>query len=110
MIGATLTAAPRPATAAAIAFTDAGVSDLTDREREIIELITNGFSNKEIAERLHLGLNTVKTHVRVGYRKIGARTRTHAVVWGARHGLLAGFDPSAAPAPPECGAAGAVRW
>ncbi|WP_212721373.1 response regulator transcription factor [Nocardioides dongxiaopingii] len=62
--------------------------DLSDREWQVIVLVTQGLSNDEIAERLFLGLNTVKTHVRSGYRKIGARTRSQAAVWGSVHGLL----------------------
>ncbi len=71
-------------------FTRAGLTDLTGREREIVELITNGYSNAEISRMLYLSLNTIKTYVRTSYRKIGAETRSHAIVWGVRHGLLVG--------------------
>lgn len=54
---------------------------LSDREQEVISLIATGLSNTEIAETLHLGLNTVKTYIRAAYRKIGVRTRTQAVIW-----------------------------
>ena len=69
-------------------FTDADVDDLTERERDVLELITNGYSNQQISQRLYLSINSVKTYVRSGYRKIGAETRSHAVIWGVRHGLL----------------------
>ena len=71
-----------------IVFTGADVADLTERERDVLELITNGYSNQQISQRLYLSINSVKTYVRPGYRKIGAETRSHAVIWGVRHGLL----------------------
>jgi DNA-binding CsgD family transcriptional regulator len=72
-------------------FTTAEVDDLTERERDVLELITNGYSNEQISRMLYmlyLSINSVKTYVRSGYRKIGAETRSHAVIWGVRHGLL----------------------
>ena len=60
---------------------------LTDRESEILALITQGYSNTEIAERVFLGINTVKTHIRKLYRKIGATRRAEAVLWGIDHGF-----------------------
>jgi len=64
------------------------LEELSDREFDVIRLITEGHSNQEIAEELYLSMNTVKTYVRSGYRKIGATRRSHAVIWGARNGLL----------------------
>ena len=78
----------------AMEFTGATTSDLSERELEMLQLITNGYSNAQITQVLHLSLNTVKTHIRACYRKIGADTRAHAVVWGVRHGLLAGVSGS----------------
>ena len=69
-------------------FTGAEVTDLTERERDVLELITNGYSNQQISASLYLSINSVKTYVRSAYRKIGAETRSHAVIWGVRHGLL----------------------
>jgi len=51
---------------------------LTRRENEILELIERGHSNKEIASDLHLGLSTVKNHVRSILAKLGVRRRTEA--------------------------------
>ena len=62
---------------------------LTNRELTVIALIGAGLSNKEIAERLFLSGNTVKTHVRTGYSKIGVRSRIHAAMWAMEHGLVA---------------------
>ncbi len=60
---------------------------LTPRESEILALICQGLSNNEITDRTFIGLNTVKTHIRALYRKIGVGSRTQAVVWGHQHGF-----------------------
>ena len=62
---------------------------LTARESEVLALITQGLSNQEIAERTYLSINSVKTYIRTGYRKIGVGRRSQAVAWGMRHG----FEP-----------------
>jgi DNA-binding NarL/FixJ family response regulator len=60
---------------------------LTERESEIIALITQAKTNAEIAELTYLSLNTVKGHVRNAFRKLGVRTRTQAALWGVAHGF-----------------------
>lgn len=60
---------------------------LTDREVAILELIAAGLSNDQIAAKLYVSINTVKTHVRAAYKRIGARSRSQAVIWAMRHGL-----------------------
>jgi DNA-binding NarL/FixJ family response regulator len=60
---------------------------LTEREAEVLALITQGLSNQEIAERTYLSINSVKTYIRTAYRKIGVARRSQAVVWGMRHGF-----------------------
>lgn len=60
---------------------------LTDREAEILALVTQGKSNAEVAELTYLSLNTVKSYIRTTYRKIGAASRTQAVLWGVHHGF-----------------------
>ncbi|MBB6626765.1 response regulator transcription factor [Nocardioides sp. KIGAM211] len=62
---------------------------LTNREGEVLALITQGLSNQEIAERSYLSINSVKTYIRTAYRKIGVTRRAQAVVWGMHHG----FEP-----------------
>jgi DNA-binding NarL/FixJ family response regulator len=62
---------------------------LSPREAEIIALITQGLSNQEIADRAYLSINSVKTYIRSGYRKIGVERRSQAVRWGIRNG----FEP-----------------
>jgi DNA-binding NarL/FixJ family response regulator len=58
---------------------------LTDRESEILALITQGHSNAEVAKLTYLSPNTVKSYIRTIYRKIGVTSRTQAVLWGVRH-------------------------
>ncbi len=60
---------------------------LTDREAEILALITQGRSNGEIAAMTCLSPNTVKSYIRSIYRKIGVGSRTQAVLWGVNHGF-----------------------
>ena len=48
---------------------------LTPREAEVLELLQSGRSNAEIADALHVGIETVRTHARRVYRKLGVRTR-----------------------------------
>jgi ATP/maltotriose-dependent transcriptional regulator MalT len=52
---------------------------ITPRELEVLELIAAGLSNREIAERVHVSENTVKTHSSRVFDKLGARRRTQAV-------------------------------
>jgi DNA-binding NarL/FixJ family response regulator len=60
---------------------------LTAREVEVLALITQGSSNMEIAERLYLSINSVKTYIRSAYAKIGASSRSRAVAWCLQHGF-----------------------
>jgi DNA-binding NarL/FixJ family response regulator len=60
---------------------------ISDRQSEILALITQGKRNAEIAELTHLSPNTVKTHIRSLYAKIGATNRVDAVLWGTEHGF-----------------------
>jgi DNA-binding NarL/FixJ family response regulator len=60
---------------------------LTDRESEILALITQGMSNAQVAELTFLSPNTVKSYIRAIYRKIGVDSRTKAVLWGVAHGF-----------------------
>ena len=55
------------------------VEYLTDRETEVLELIAEGLSNMEISEKLHMSVNTVKTHVKNIYSKLSVNRRVQAV-------------------------------
>ena len=61
---------------------------LTPRELEILGLIADGLSNREIAERIFVSENTVKTHSSRLFDKLGARRRTQAVQIGKASGLI----------------------
>ncbi|PPF15841.1 helix-turn-helix transcriptional regulator [Rathayibacter sp. AY1A4] len=60
---------------------------ITDRESEILALITQGKSNADVAALTYLSPNTVKSYIRSVYGKIGATSRTQAVLWGVDHGF-----------------------
>jgi DNA-binding CsgD family transcriptional regulator len=60
---------------------------LSDRESEILTLITQGKSNAEVAALTYLSPNTVKSYIRTIYRKIEVGSRTQAVLWGVKHGF-----------------------
>lgn len=62
---------------------------LTAREQEVLQLLSQGLSNKLIARRLNISEHTVKFHVSSIYTKLGASSRTDAVNRGARNGLIA---------------------
>ncbi len=67
---------------------DARLSPLTQRETEILRLISDGRANSEIAERLHIGLGTVKGHIRDILEKLSASDRTQAAVVALRKGYI----------------------
>jgi len=60
---------------------------LSERESEILALITQGLSNAEVAAHTFLTPNTVKSYIRTLYRKIEVASRTQAVLWGIGHGF-----------------------
>jgi DNA-binding NarL/FixJ family response regulator len=61
---------------------------LSEREREVLDLIAAGSTNREIAEQLYLSPHTVKEHTSAVYRKLQARNRAEAVQRAQRIGLL----------------------
>jgi DNA-binding NarL/FixJ family response regulator len=84
---------PNPPKPPADAPTDGGKSakargDLTERERQVVQLLTEGLSNKLIADRLGISDHTAKFHVNGVMMKLGASTRTEAVVEAMRRGLI----------------------
>ena len=87
-LGRRLTRARRPATS--FVFDEAARQRLgiTPRELEILTLIAAGLSNREIAEKVFVSENTVKTHSSRVFEKLGARRRTQAVQLGKEFGLI----------------------
>ena len=61
---------------------------LTPRETVVLGLITSGRSNQDIADETPLSINSVHILIRACYAKIGVASRSQAVLWGVRHGLL----------------------
>lgn len=81
-----------PAAAAALAAglraPKSAVADLTDREREVIVLVAEGYSNRELARRLGVAERTARTHVSNILAKLGLASRTQAAMWAVREGLV----------------------
>jgi DNA-binding NarL/FixJ family response regulator len=77
---------PRARTAPGLDWPGRG-EGLTDREAEILALITQGMSNADVARLTYLSPNTVKSYIRTIYRKIDVNSRTQAVLWGVDHGF-----------------------
>jgi two-component system NarL family response regulator len=61
---------------------------LTEREREVLNRLIRGRSNKEIASDLHISEDTVKSHLKTLFTKLRVRDRTEAAVEAIRHGIV----------------------
>jgi DNA-binding NarL/FixJ family response regulator len=68
---------------------------LSKREREIMDLLAQGLTGEDVAERLVLSSETVKTHIRNAMSKLEAHTRVHAVAIALREGFISGPDSDA---------------
>ena len=77
-----------PATTFTLNQTQLDALGITPRELEILSLIAQGLSNREIADRLFVSENTVKTHCSRAFDKLGARRSTQAVQLGKQLGIL----------------------
>jgi DNA-binding NarL/FixJ family response regulator len=87
---------------------DSELDKLTPREREVLLLVAEGLSNREVAQRLWISTATVKFHLTKMYEKLGVANRTGAVRWAQRYGLLTS-DSEAISRRQRKGAAPAVR-
>jgi two-component system response regulator DevR len=67
---------------------DHAVETLSEREREVVELVARGLTNKEIAEKLIISENTSRNHVSRILDKLGLSRRSEAAVFAVQHGLL----------------------
>ncbi len=70
-------------------LTAVGLDELTGREQDVLELVADGLTNKEIGKRLNIAEDTVKKHVQSVIAKLGAAGRTDASMKAARAGLIA---------------------
>lgn len=61
---------------------------LTGREVQVLALIAEGLTNQEIADRVYISINSVKTYIRAAYRKVGVNSRSQAAVWAMQHGIV----------------------
>ncbi len=61
---------------------------LTPRELEVLRALADGLSDKEISERLHVGVGTVRNHIVSIFGKLGVHSRLHALVFAVRHGIV----------------------
>ncbi len=77
-----------PAEIAEILGENFGREELTPRERKILQAIVGGNSNKEIAYKLNVSENTVKTHVKNVFEKLGVSDRTSAATLAIKRGLV----------------------
>jgi DNA-binding NarL/FixJ family response regulator len=78
-----------PALAGVLASSGSAGGKLTQREREVLRLLADGLTNEEIARRLSISPETVRTHVRKAMDKLDADTRTQAVAKALRTALIA---------------------
>ena len=66
----------------------ASIGQITPREREVLQTLAEGLSNKEIAARLHMSVDTERTHMMNILNKLGVHSRLQALLLAARHGLV----------------------
>ena len=64
------------------------IGQITPREREVLQKLAEGLSNKEIAARLHMSVDTERTHMMNILNKLGVHSRLQALLFAARHGLV----------------------
>ena len=66
----------------------ASIEQITPREREVLQALAEGLSNKEIAAKLHVSVDTERTHMMNILNKLGVHSRLQALLFAARHGLI----------------------
>ncbi len=66
----------------------ASIDQITPREKEVLQALAEGLSNKEIAAKLHVSVDTERTHMMNILNKLGVHSRLQALLFAARHGLV----------------------
>jgi DNA-binding NarL/FixJ family response regulator len=66
----------------------ASIEQITRREMQVLQSLAEGLTNKEIAERLHMSVDTERTHMMNILSKLGVHSRLQALLFAARHGLI----------------------
>ena len=66
----------------------ASIEQITPREKEVLQALAEGLSNKEIAAKLHVSVDTERTHMMNILNKLGVHSRLQALLFAARHGLV----------------------
>ena len=64
------------------------IEKLTPKEREVLQALAEGLSDKGIAERLYVSVGTIRTHIRSILAKLEVQSRLQALVFAVRHGLV----------------------
>ncbi|MCK9687137.1 response regulator transcription factor [Scleromatobacter humisilvae] len=85
-----------PSIAARLA-TSLATEPLTEREGQVLALLTDGLCNKHIASRLDISVGTVKAHLRSAFDKLGVHSRTEAILIAERRGMLRQPGPARRP-------------
>jgi DNA-binding NarL/FixJ family response regulator len=67
------------------------IDPLTEREAEVLRLLAQGLTNKDIAQALIISVRTVEAHLRNIYAKLGVDSRTEAALWSVRNGYASTF-------------------
>ncbi len=80
-------AALRQASNLSSVIADARLSDLTEREKDVLSLICQGMNDAQMSDRLKLSRNTIRNHVSSLYRKIGVNRRGAAILWAKERGI-----------------------
>jgi DNA-binding NarL/FixJ family response regulator len=80
-----------------VAAPDATLTELSPRERDVLGCLGLGLTNQEIAERLHIGVTTVKTHVGNLMERTGSPNRVHLAILAVRHDLVPETDAHDSP-------------
>jgi DNA-binding NarL/FixJ family response regulator len=66
---------------------DSAVEKLSEREKEVVSLLAQGLTNKDIAQTLFLSVRTIEAHLRSIYGKLGVSSRTEAALWAVKSGF-----------------------